>query len=122
MIDTFTGLVAHYSEGSTVEEKNYFYSEKLQKRCATNWAELDLDQVVALELYFNGVSKVKVSKTENPDIGPQDWFFSHTGIADMTGGDPKTIQRNIGYKKDGLLYVSSVDEENGSVKVDIRKL
>lgn len=122
MDSLFNGLVAYYFDGTIIEEKNYFFSDKLNKRCATNWAELDMAQLESLELYFNGVSKAKVSKTQNPDITPEDWFFSHTGIADMSGGDPKTVCRNIGYKNNGLLYKYSVDEETGSVVVDIKKI
>jgi hypothetical protein len=120
MRDDFTGLVAHYDDGTVVEEKNYFFNERLNKRCATNWSEIDLNKVTTLELYFKGVSKAKISKEDYPEITPQDWVFYHTGVSDLTG-DPTTICRNIGYKKDGLVYVSSVDEQSGALKIDVKK-
>lgn len=121
MTNNFTGLLVQYEDGTRIEEKNYFYSDKLKKECATNWAEINLDKIESLELHHSGFLKVKISKKDHPYITPSDWFFSHTGIADMGKTKPKTISRNIGYKKESLLYVSSVEEETGTLSVNIRK-
>jgi len=116
----FTGLVATYDDGKLVREKNHFYSKLLGRQCATNWGEIALKKVVSLELYWRGESKIKISKEDKPLISHEDWYFTHSAIMDAVSPKPKICSRNIGYKNDGILYLYSVDEDTGALKVQNR--
>ncbi|MBD3261255.1 MAG: hypothetical protein GF334_06155 [Candidatus Altiarchaeales archaeon] len=116
----FTGFIVHYENGKTVRERENYISKKLNKQCATNWAEIDKARIVALELIWKDKSKIKLSKEEYPSIKPGDWYFSHTGYLDMKSRKVVVVKRSIGYIKDGLLHIYSVDEKEGSIKGHVR--
>ena len=116
----FIGFVAYYEGGRRVKEREHFYSKVLKKQCATNWAEVALTQVVSLEIVWKGVSKIKISKADNPHIKPDDWYFSHSAYMDMASSVPKTLTRNIGYRKGKILYLYAVNEETGDLQVSTR--
>ena len=116
----FTGFIATYEDGSTVEQKENFFSKKQNKKCKTNWLDIDKGKLVKLELFWKGVPSASISKEDHPYISPDDWFFSHTGYMDIHSRNIKVLDRNIGFKKDGILTVFSVHEDNGFVKVDTR--
>jgi hypothetical protein len=120
--NSFTGLFAYYENGTIIEEKNNYYSTKFKKTCATNWAEIDKSQLIALELFWKGSSKIKISKEEYPDIKPEDWFFSHYGYFDMKDRKTLVIARNIGIKLKDHIKVYSVDENTGNIKIETRPL
>lgn len=116
----FTGFLAYYSDDLIVKEKENYFSKKLNKNCATNWAEIDKTRLVALELLWRGQSKIKIDKKEYPFIKPEDWFFTHSGMYNMKNRNITVISRNIGFKKDNITQVYSVDEETGILRTSIR--
>lgn len=116
----FTGFLAYYSDDLIVKEKENYFSKKLNKNCATNWAEIDKTRLVALELLWLGQSKIKIDKKEYPFIKPEDWFFTHSGMYNMKNRNITVISRNIGFKKDNITQVYSVDEETGILRTSIR--
>lgn len=116
----FTGFIATYSNGKKVRQKEDYISRKLKKKMATNWAEIDKYKLQSLELVWNGESKIKIDKKEYPHIKPDDWFFSHTAIFDMDKQKIVIVGRNIGYKKDDIIQVYTIIEENGILKSSIR--
>lgn len=116
----FTGFVAHYNNDILVKEKENYFSKKLNKNCATNWAEIDKTRLVALELLWQGQSKIKIDKKDYPHIKPEDWFFTHSGMYNMKNRNISVISRNIGFKKDNITQVYSVDEETGILRTSIR--
>jgi hypothetical protein len=116
----FTGFVVHYANGNTVEEKNDYISQIAGCKKSTNWHEIDKDKITALELFWNGESKIKIDKSSYPHIGPSDWYFSHYGSLDMSTHKNIVISRNIGYIKDKLLTIYCVDEKSGVVKIEHR--
>lgn len=118
--DKFTGFVAHYKDNKVIREKENFFSKKLQKKCATNWAEIDKTQLVALELLWRGKSKIKIDLKEYPHIIPEDWFFTHSGMYNMKNHEIIVLTRNIGFKKDSITQIYSVDEETGILRSTIR--
>lgn len=65
-------------------------------------------------------SKIRLSKEEYPSVKPGDWYFSHAGYLDMRSKKIVVVKRNIGYVKDGLLHMYSVDEKNGSLRGHVR--
>lgn len=122
--ESFTGFVITYSDGSKVYEKENYFSKRLNKKCATNWAEIDKSRISSLELFWNGTSKAIVHKvnTDDPEIKleAKDWFFSHRGYLDMGTRKIKVISRNIGYIKDNILYITSIAEDTGEITRSIR--
>jgi hypothetical protein len=58
----FTGFVARYKNGATIYEKEDYFSKKLNKKCATNWEEVDKSKLASLELLWKGQSKIKIDK------------------------------------------------------------
>lgn len=117
----FTGFIAYYNNGKFVREKENYLSQTLHKTCATNWAEIDKEQLIALELHWNGQSIVRVDKANNPDITSNDWFFTQSAIFDMTNKKLVVLDRNIGYtKKDGTTQVYSVNEATGRLVSYVR--
>lgn len=116
----FTGFVAHYGSKKTVLEKEDYLDKKTGQKKATNWSEIDKSKLTALELMWRGESKIKIDKKDYPHIGPGDWFFTQTAYFDMTKQKIIVVGRNIGYKKDGVLQVYTVIEENGILKSSVR--
>jgi hypothetical protein len=116
----FTGFRAYYSKEIFVKEKENYFSKKLKKNCATNWAEIDKTRLVALELLWHGQSKIKIDKKEYPHIKSEDWFFTHSGIYNMKNRSITIISRNIGFKKDNIIQVYSVEEETGILRSSVR--
>jgi hypothetical protein len=115
-----TGFIAHYANGSIVKEKENYTNKKLQKKCATNWSEIDKNQLVALELLWHGKSIIKIDKKDYPHIKPEDWFFTQTGIFELKDRKVKVLARNIGFNKDKIIQVYSVEEETGILRTSVR--
>lgn len=116
----FTGFVAYYSNGKKIKEKENYLSKKLGKKMATNWAEIDKEKLSALELMWNGESKIKIDKKDYPHITPNDWFFSQTGVFDMDKQKVIVVGRNIGYRKEDIIQVYTVIEDIGILKSSVR--
>jgi len=116
----FVGFIAHYDNNKTIVEKENFYSKKLDKKCATNWTEIDKNKLIALELIWQGKSIIKIDKKNYPYIKPEDWFFTQTGIYNIKDKKIKVLARNIGYKKDKITQVYSVEEETGILRSSVR--
>lgn len=116
----FTGFIATYESGDIVKQKENFFSKKRGKRCRTNWLDIDKEKLVRLELFWKGCPIVHLSKDEHPEISPEDWYFTHTGYMDIHDRTIKVLNRNIGFKKDGLLTIFSVSEAEGTLKVTTR--
>ena len=121
----YTGFLAHYDDGRIIKEQEDFYSKKFKKKCATNWAEIDKKRLVALELVWKGKSKAKIEK-QNPtdshrgDLSPDQWFFSQYGYMDMAKRNITVVARNIGWIKDGIINVTSVNEDTGTITMSTR--
>lgn len=121
----FTGFAAHYDNGRVIYEKENFFSNKLNKKCLTSWAEIDKTKLVALELLWHGQFRVKLEKiSRDPSlytpIQPNEWYFSQTGYMDMKIRAIKVVSRNIGYVKDHTLYMTSVEEDTGIIRTAVR--
>lgn len=118
--DSFTGFVAHYENGRQLYEKENYFSKKLNKKCATNWAEIDKSRLVKLELFWNGTLKAGISKKPFKDkpfeLSPSDWFFSQKGYIDMGTKKMLVIARNIGYIHEGVIHITSVVEKTGIIQ------
>jgi len=113
----FSGFVAVYDDGTRVPERENYHSEKLRKKMATNWLEIDKARLVSLELFWRGRKMSSISKLDHPDITPTDWFFSHTGCLDISTHAIHVVARNIGYKdKSGLTNIISVSDSEGTMK------
>lgn len=120
----FTGFIAYYDDGKVIKERENFQSKKLNKKLATNWAEINKNKLIALELVWKNQTKVRIDKippkeTQAPykDIKADEWFFSQKGYVDMGSRDIVVIARNIGYIKDGIINITSVDEKTGIIKM-----
>lgn len=118
--NNFTGFVAYYNNRKVKEKENYFSKEHNQKK-ATNWSEINKNKLTALELLWHGKSKIKISKEEYPKIKPKDWFFSHSAIYDMESQKIRTVARNIGFKKDKIINIFTVEEKSGNLKTSVRR-
>jgi hypothetical protein len=122
--DTFTGFIVTYHNGSTIFEKLDYFSKKLNKKCATNWAEIDKGKISSIELLWKGDRKAIISKSPSDihkyELNAGDWFFSHKGYLDMGTRKIVIISRNIGYIEDNILYIISVMENSGEVLRSIR--
>lgn len=120
----FTGFVVTYATGEKVYEKENYFSKKLNKKCATNWAEIDKSRVSSIELLWNGESKVKLNKAPDDihkrELTAKDWFFSHKGYLDMGTKKIKLLARNIGYIEDSILHITSVAEDTGEIFRSVR--
>jgi len=118
-IEFFTGFVVTYLDGKKVLQKENYFSKKLNKKCATNWSEIDKSKITSLELFWKGESKVKIdqcpSSTHKETLTAKDWFFSHRGYLDMGTQKIKIISRNIGYIEDNILYITTVQEDTGEI-------
>ena len=106
-----------------LEEENFF-SIKLNKKCSSNWSEIDKSTINSLELFWCGTPKVKIerssSSTHKYDLTAKDWFFSQKGCIDMGTQEVKIISRNIGYKEEGLLHIFSILEGTGELILSSR--
>jgi hypothetical protein len=118
--NNFTGFIAHYNNGKSVKEKEDYFSKLLKKVCATNWAEVDKEKLVALELVWKNQSKININIKDYPHIKPSDWFFTQTAFFEMKSRKTVIISRNIGYKKDNITQVYSVEESNGKLVSSVR--
>ena len=102
----------------------YFYSKKLKKKCGTNWAEIDKEKLFSLELVWKGQTKIKIEKpscsVHKNDLNPEDWFFSQNGYMDMGTRKIIVLARNIGFKEDGHIFITSVFEKSGDIRKSIR--
>jgi len=119
----YTGFVAYYESGKIIKERESFYSKSLDKKCATNWAEIDKEKLIKLELIWQGQSKGFVSRAPSEQsfnktaFTPQDWFFSQKGYYDLGSRQVSVIARNIGYVENGIINVLSVIENSGVVQM-----
>ena len=116
----FTGFIAYYEDGKSVKEKENYFSKTLKKNCATNWAEINKEKLVALELFWRGQSIIKIDKSEHPEITPNDWFFTQSAIFEMKNRKLTILSRNIGYKKGNILQIFSVEETSGRLTSHVR--
>jgi len=103
-----TGFVARYRSGETVFEKNRYVDAAGRVR-ATNWSEVNLDQVETLELWWRGDLRASLDSADLER--PSGWIFFHTGISD---GKQNSLQsRSIGFMAGGEQYLATVDEKTG---------
>ena len=116
-INNFTGFIAHYKDGRKVREKEDYFNKKLNKKCATNWAEINKDLLVAIELLWDGKSRIKITKEEYPHINSKDWLFFQTGYFDLKSKGVTVLGRSIGFIKDDMENIFSIDETNGILKI-----
>jgi hypothetical protein len=107
-----------------IHEREDFFSDKLSRKCATNWAEIDRDRLSALELSWHGAVKSRIDKIPtsasfnvHKTMAPADWFFSQKGYFDMSTKKVVVIARNIGYRENGTLHIASVFEETGIIRI-----
>gem|GEM_PF-4202929 len=108
ILKTMTGFIAYLTDSNRVVEKNNFFDPHLGRICATNWHLVNQNQIVRLELWWQGSCKVRIEKT--PDIS--EWVFYHTGC--KTPGSSFTIlSRTIGCVRNGIRTVHTVDENTG---------
>jgi hypothetical protein len=117
--EPFTGFVIIYCNGNKIYEKENYFSKKLNKKCATNWAEIDKNKIASLELHWRGDCKATISKVPSDNhsnmIEANDWFFSHRGYLNMGTRKVVIIARNIGYIENNILHITSVVEETGEI-------
>ncbi len=120
----FTGLLAYYDNGKIIKERENYFSTKLNKECATNWGEIDKSKLVALELVWQGSSKIRIDKTpadkSHHILEPSDWFFSQNGYSDMGSRSISVVARNIGYVENSILTIFKVLEESGVLQISSR--
>jgi len=103
-----TGFVAHYRSGELVFERNW-YTDSQNRIRATNWSEVNLDQVIRLELRWQGEPRAILDLEDLEKHS--EWIFFHTGIFD---GKNNSIQsRSIGFMAGGEQYLATVDEKTG---------
>jgi hypothetical protein len=123
----FTGFVAYYDDGKIVKEREDYFSKALNKKCATNWAEIDKDKLSKLEIVWRDEIKGFLSKAPTADsfntnpLQPQDWFFSQKGYFDLGPRQIIVVARNIGYVESGIVNILSVIEATGIVHIYRRK-
>lgn len=125
--DKFTGFIAHYDGGRVIKEKENFFSKKLNKKCATNWAEINKKKLKTLELSWKGIIKARIdrdpaNKSDAPykHLTPDQWFFSQSGFLDLSTKKVVVVSRNIGYVLDGIIHITSVNEDNGLIRIHNR--
>lgn len=116
-----TGFIAHYESGSSKKELDY-YVGKDGKLKATNWHEVNLDKLTALELVWRGESKITIRKEDHPGIKQGDWYFTCSGTVDIKNPDrPTIIARNIGYRVGNILHLFTVEEASGILRAHTRR-
>ena len=122
--NSFTGFIAHYENGAKVYEREDYHSKKLNKKCATNWAEIDKEKLVSLQLVWKGQIKVTIDKESGSAhrsvLKAEDWFFSQNGYMDMGTRKIVVLSRNVGFIEDNNIYITSVLEETGDIRKSIR--
>lgn len=120
----FTGFVVTYADGTRIFEKENYVSKKLNRSCATNWAEIDKSKIAYLQLYWKGELKETIQKspddTHSKELTAKDWFFSHRGYLDMGTRKVIIISRNIGYIEEGIIKITSIFEKNGEKSLSVR--
>lgn len=103
-----TGFVVRYRSGELVFERNW-YTDSQNRIRATNWSEVNLDQVIRLELWWRGEPRAIFDLENLEKIS--EWIFFHTGISE---GKKSSIQsRSIGFTAGGERYLATVDEKTG---------
>lgn len=121
---SFTGFVVIYDNGSKIYEKENYFSKILNKKCATNWGEIDKSKISSLELHWRGECKASITKAPSDihknELSAKDWFFSHRGYLDMGTRKIRVISRNIGYIEDNILHITSIVEETGEILRSVR--
>lgn len=114
-----TGFVATYEDGTKIIEKENYFSKKLNKKCATNWAEIDKSKIASLQIYWRGELMETIQKspsdTHTNELEANDWFFSHKGYMDMASRSVKIISRNIGFIENNILHITSIMEDTGEI-------
>jgi hypothetical protein len=123
------GFIAYYSDGKVIKERENFFSKVLNKKCSTNWAEIDKSKLVKLELVWQNQVKGYITCTPHPDafntkytLSPQDWFFSHNGYFDLGSKSIVVVARNIGYTENGYTNILSVAEQTGIIRIHGRPI
>ena len=122
----FTGFIIYYDNGKIINERENFYSRKLKKKCATNWAEIDKERIQKIELVWRGSYKAHIDKTSQDPLLPyttllpDQWFFSHSGYCDLSTKKVVVVSRNIGYVINNICYIRSVEEATGIVRITQR--
>jgi hypothetical protein len=114
-----TGFVVTYEDGTKIIEKENYFSKKLNKKCATNWAEIDKSKIASLQIYWRGELMETIQKspsdTHTNQLEANDWFFSHKGYMDMASRSVKIISRNIGFIENNILHITSIMEDTGEI-------
>lgn len=114
-----TGFVVTYEDGTKIIEKENYFSKKLNKKCATNWAEIDKSKIASLQIYWRGELMETIQKspsdTHTNELEANDWFFSHKGYMDMASRSVKIISRNIGFIENNILHITSIMEDTGEI-------
>jgi len=122
--DIFTGFIVIYDNGARVYEKENYFSKKLNKKCATNWAEIDKSKISSIELHWKGELKAFIDKAPSDshknELNANDWFFSHRGYLDMGTRKVNVIARNIGFIEDGMVHIITVIETSGETSRSVR--
>jgi len=120
----FNGFIAYYSDGKIIREREDYFSKVLNKKCSTNWAEIDKNKLIKLELIWQNQVKGYISCNPSADafntkytLSPQDWFFSHNGYFDLGSKNIIVVARNIGYTENGYTNILSVAEQTGIVRI-----
>jgi hypothetical protein len=116
----FTGFLAYYDDGKIVQEREDYFSKPLNKQCATNWAEINKDKLSALELIWQDQPKIKIDIKDYPHIKPADWFFTQSAYFEMKSRKLTIVARNIGFKKDNIIQVYSIEEATGTLSSSVR--
>ena len=121
---SFSGFLVTYENGSKIYEKENYYSKKLNKKCATNWPEIDKSKISSLELLWRGESKVTITRSPSElhkkELSAKDWFFSQRAYFDMTNRKTILISRNIGYVEDDIIHITSIMEKTGEISRSVR--
>ena len=104
-----TGFVALYRSGGVVFEHNFWPDDQGHLR-ATNWSEVNLDDLDILQLWWKGTPVAILAK---PDLESFKWVFFHTGISD--GKSTRIQSRSIGFDTPQGRYLMTVDEETGEI-------
>lgn len=122
----FTGFIAYYEDGRAIKEKENFFSKKLKKQCATSWAEINKKKLKTMTLYWKGQLKASIERDPQDKgapythLNPDQWFFSQSGYLDLSTRKVAVVSRNIGYILNGIIHITSVNEQNGIVRIHSR--
>jgi hypothetical protein len=105
--DIHTGFVVLYGSGGVVFEENFLPDNQGRVR-ATNWSEIDLEDINILQLWWRGHPVVAL---DQPNLESFKWVFFHTGISDGKGSHIQS--RSIGFETPEGRFLATVDEETG---------